>query len=58
MIDPSIILFILSRIMDIEKKHPELLDLAFEMDGLSLSDSAGATGVSNSARNIPIKFTK
>ena len=44
--------------MDIEKKHPELLDLAFEMDGLSLSDSAGATGVSNSARNIPIKFTK
>ena len=39
--------------MEIERKHPELLDLASAMDGLSLSDSIGATGVSNPARKNP-----
>ena len=39
--------------MDLEKEHPELRDLSLEMVGLSLSDSAGATGVSISARKNP-----
>jgi len=43
----------LIEIMEIERKHPELLDLASAMDGLSLSDSIGATGVSNPARKNP-----
>jgi len=43
----------LIEIMEIERKHPELLDLASAMDGLSLSDSIGATGVSNPAKKNP-----
>ena len=39
--------------MDLEEKHPELADLASEMNVLSLSDSIGATGVSDPATKNP-----